>query len=629
MNDLPPRLRALTLLSTLLFSVVISLALSSRVSAQPLPSDPQPSCTVSPSTVAGWFEGGKPVLNGVVTPVDSTALDTSKNCNFYAWAQHMFLWLTSPAASYGRAGRVFNSNLFYDVSPPDPNTGNRNLIPNEPGPNANSSPTPRILALRDNKHGEHGLPTKVSKAGRLFEIDSPKLGPSGKPLISTGPGKTVEVEQITVEKGKAVFHDKANKVIPNARPLLRTDLTKLLKAGPGKVAVVQRFVIGGLPIFIDPFGNVIEFEQGEAGTGAVLEAQNGSLVYYGITVNDVYAYFVTGVVDGGITPSSTPFPTKQTELTAITNFAKSHGKIFTPTEAKTLTIELKTAWVQASSVANPDTYITMEATIPTYDTSSSVSWVPNGQQTVKLALVGMHIVGTSTSHPEMIWATFEHFGNTPSGQYSYTSTNGSTVTVPMNTGGTWLFCAANSSGPFNNQHMDVTTNPPNITADPPPGSTATPPPYTISASDTLRTAPFGASDNVSPNTQDPSAALSNSDVIAANNVVLSQLISGDVRANYYLVGATWTFGGAAPGGNYDGKAVTPTTNEVGTSVLANTTMETYVQSPIGNAWSAQNNNCFACHGRGSPAIPSNLSHIFANLNPLFPAAATKTAPKKR
>src|SRR2546423_527046 len=440
MNDLSLRLhRALPLLSTFLVAVVILVALSSRVSAQMLPSDPQPSCTVSPSTVAGWFDGGKPVLNGVVTPVDSTALDTSTNCNFYAWAQHMFLWLTSPAASYGGAGRVFNSNLFYDVSPPDPNTGNRNLIPNEPGPNANSSPAPRALALRDNKRGTHGLPTKVSKAGRLFEIDSPKLGPGGKALISTGSGKSVEVDQIAVEKGKAVFRDKANKVIPNARPLLRADLTKALKAGPNKVAIVQRFVIGGLPIFIDPFGNVIEFEQGEAQTGAVLEAQNGSLVYYGITVNDVYAYFLTGVVDGGITPASTPFPTKRTDLTAITNFAKSHGKIFSPTEAYTLTIELKTAWVQASSVTNPDTYITMEATIPTYDTSNSVTWVPNGQQTVKLALVGMHIVGTSMGHPEMIWATFEHFANTPSGQYSYTAPNGSTVPGQMHTAGTWPF----------------------------------------------------------------------------------------------------------------------------------------------------------------------------------------------
>src|SRR2546423_9665909 len=83
MNDLPPRFhRALTLLSTLLLPVAISVALSSRVSAQTLPSDPQPSCTVSPSTVAGWFQGGKPVLNGVVSPVDSTALDTSTNCNF-------------------------------------------------------------------------------------------------------------------------------------------------------------------------------------------------------------------------------------------------------------------------------------------------------------------------------------------------------------------------------------------------------------------------------------------------------------------------------------------------------------------------------------------------------------------
>jgi hypothetical protein len=44
--------------------------------------------------------------------------------------------------------------------------------------------------------------------------------------------------------------------------------------------------------------------------------------------------------------------------------------------------------------------------------------VPNGQKTVNLAMVGMHVVGSTKGHPEMIWATFEHIGNAPNDDYS-------------------------------------------------------------------------------------------------------------------------------------------------------------------------------------------------------------------
>ena len=54
-------------------------------------------------------------------------------CSFYKWSQQMFLWLTSPVPSrYGAGSHVFNSPVFYAVSPPDSNN-QRTLIPHAPG----------------------------------------------------------------------------------------------------------------------------------------------------------------------------------------------------------------------------------------------------------------------------------------------------------------------------------------------------------------------------------------------------------------------------------------------------------------------------------------------------------------
>ncbi len=62
--------------------------------------------------------------------------------------------------------------------------------------------------------------------------------------------------------------------------------------------------------------------------------------------------------------------------------------------------------------------------IPVYDKSNPQKWVQTGQRKATLGLLGLHIVGSVQGHPEMIWATFEHFGDTPNAAYSYTNTKG-------------------------------------------------------------------------------------------------------------------------------------------------------------------------------------------------------------
>jgi len=243
--------------------------------------------------------------------------------------------------------------------------------------------------------------------------------------------------------------------------------------------------------------------------------------------------------------------------------------------------------VVAASLPNQGNYITMNATIPVYDRSNPNQWTQTGQQTVLMALVGMHVVGSTSGHPEMVWATFEHTGNVPVGTYTYNAASGP-QTVTQNVAGTWLFSATNSAGPFNVAHMTASGPPNVITSSPnPAGGT-----FTISASDTLRIEPWGI---------DGSQAGSNTEVISMNEHVTGMLAGGDIRGNYLMTGATWTPFGSNPSGSNDG---------VGTNKLSNSTMETY----------AQGSNCFDCHQNLTPNLPNvttEVSHIYPAIKPLF------------
>jgi mono/diheme cytochrome c family protein len=205
----------------------------------------------------------------------------------------------------------------------------------------------------------------------------------------------------------------------------------------------------------------------------------------------------------------------------------------------------------------------------------------------------------------MIWATFEHVGNTPNAAYSYVATGGTMKSVAQTTAGTWLFSKTGAGAPFNSEHMTFVS--PNIVASS--GNT-------ISPSNTLRLNAWGANPSVAPNPVDATTAASNSEIISINNSVRGMMPAGDPRDNYFTTGATWTVNGFAPTGSFSGSVSNGI--EVGTSQMANSTMETYQQFP--------SMNCFACHGRGSGTVNPNLSaamdnnpisHIYQVIKPLF------------
>lgn len=571
-------------------SIAVLAMTANFAQAQTLPADAKPTCTVPPATFSTWFKTGVVTLNGEVNPANSVTFPDIPNCSFYQWSEQMFLWLTSPTPkSYGGgSGRIFNSPTFYDVSAPDIN-GDRTLTPHA----ANGF---QVLNVRSSQVGPHNLPIMFDARGNQLEVIVSKIAESGRSQIINREGRVVEIERIATDQfGVTTFFDPNGKVI-NAD--LASNVAIRLKTGPklrlldtlDQKAILLSFKNGikGPVIFVNQSANTIQIEQGQAGGASVLMAQNGSLVYYSTAVNDVFAYMVTGAKNGGISPAPTKFPTTQAELDVITNFAAAHGKTFPDPEA--LAIEVKSSWIETTGL-DLSKYVVVNATVPIYDTSNPGHWVPIGTKNTKLAMIGMHVVGSTKGHPEMIWGTFEHFGVAPNAAYTYRNTSNVVTTVPQNTAGSWLVTASGASAPFNVERQfysspDILVNPPAIS---------------IGTSNTIRWKAFGAASNLAPNPL-VSVADSNTQIIAINNSVISQLIPGDVRANYYQTGSTWTIGGASPNAS----------NQVGTSKLANATMETYQQGTSNT--SASGTNCFSCHSTNT----TNVSHIYDALKALFP-----------
>jgi len=598
--------------------------------AQTLPQNPQPTCVASSTTFNSWFASGNPTVNGVVNPANSITFQPNNNCDFYLWSHQMLLWMLSPAPSnYGGAGRVMDSNVFYDVTTTI--NGKRYFVPHTIFPSSATAQDKalKMVNVRPAKPGPNGLPAVIDRKGNIIEVLPAAVSPNNKPLLRTQAGKLVEAARVTVGPDKkAIFHDANGKVI--AQPKL--NIPANLK---GARVGVRFFTTDNTPIIVGADGTVFDVSPAQAGGSAVLLTQtaatpDSAVVYYTILANDVYAFFASGVNSGAITgPPAFPtggapgplFPTSQQGLDQIQTYA---GQTFP--DGIALTVEIKLSWVDISAVQNPANYITAPAFVPTYDTTTNpAKWTPTGQQRfTTLALVGVHFVGSVTNHPEMVWSTFEHFGNAPLGQYQYNNnaSPSQTVTMPINNAGTWLFSTSNP-GPINVAH--ATYSQPNIV-----GANN----FNVSPSDTQLVYPFGVSPNTTPpNQEDATPAAANTEVLSSDVSVLSQIPNGDVRTNYYLIGSTWTFGGYSPTGEY-GFPASNTGNgaEIGTNRLANSTMETYHQAATSiNPPQGSGSNCFGnCHTDATTGhkATTDVSHIFSKMQPLgtTPAFVTDAPP---
>ncbi|HEX3583281.1 MAG TPA: hypothetical protein VH087_16040, partial [Thermoanaerobaculia bacterium] len=486
-----------------LFLVLVVVCAGSAL-AQTIPSDAYQQCPAT--NISSWFTSGSISLNGAVNPANSLALNTSTNCNFYLWSSQMFLWMTSPSQSiYGGNGRVFQSPVFYGVVP----DGNNFYFvpqffippffpPSGAAANALKAPSTKLpkltgakvmkrlaAALRPAKRGPHGLPTVIDRKGRTYEVLDAQKSAKGRPLVLSRTGVQTEVSRVAVDENRHVtFFDASGKMIVQPKPLLSAKLQG--------AKVAQRFFTSAKSaVFVDGIGSALDVSPEQAGAiGAVLIAQNNNAVlFYTIAVNDVYAWFLTGVGNGAINTNN-QFPTTQSDLDQINAYAARYGVTFP--DANALAMEVKMSWIDASTLPDPGDYITIPATIPVYNTSNSQSWPQSTTKPATLALLGVHVVGSSNGHPEMLWGTFEHFGNSPNATYEYVDTAQKTRPNPQNTSGSWLLTSNGSKGPFNVARANY-LSPPAITAQPCPTTAPPPPPPcpVIGPSDTLRNAPFG------------------------------------------------------------------------------------------------------------------------------------------
>ena len=290
------------------------------------------------------------------------------------------------------------------------------------------------------------------------------------------------------------------------------------------------------------------------------------------------------------------FPTTAATLAPITAFASANGHTFLNPEA--LAIEIKTAWVDASALPNAANYITMLATVPTYDrTTNPQIWTQTGTNTITVALVGMHVVGSAAGHPEMIWSTFEHVRNTPNVSYTYNNTSGVQQTQPADPIAMWLFAAASPPSPTfaAGAVASSTTTISSTTGGP------------VAGTSVMRLAPWGRANNQTPNPLVASVAASNTQIVSINNDVHSQMDPADVRNQYLFMGATWTEGGAAPTGSFG--SLPSGQRRQRTSDLANSTLETFTQSAVFSSGSG----CFGCHLTNT----TDVSHVFGITRSLF------------
>ena len=344
--------------------------------------------------------------------------------------------------------------------------------------------------------------------------------------------------------------------------------------------------------------NVRFIRNGQAGMMAhgVLMSQdkaptkNGSLVYYGIHVNDTFAYYVSGQKNNNpAIVAMKDFPTTKPELKVIEEYAKkAYGAEITTPEA--LAMEMKSSWVEIDDEKVGKEYITTKAFVPVYKKDSAGkkwTWDGKTRRQALLAMVGFHVVGSTAKHPEMVWATFEHEKNSPNANYKYEDhgkvrevKNFTSAGLPIESD--WLFYDAKTNMK-NANIMNMTLSTTNS------GSTVikAEPSKSISAGSTYRISPYG---------NKPTEAKKNTLLRNINKSIRGQLKSGDARKEYFLVGSIWTENGV-PGVN----------NSVpifaGSTKLANSTLETYTQY----------NNCFDCH---TTQKGLTLSHIAPVIQPL-------------
>jgi hypothetical protein len=572
--------------------------------------------------IAGWHipPGGRPA--DFIKPANSLEFTDQNACGFYQWAEQMFLWITS-RDSDGKY--TFESPIFYGLTASI--DGTRDFV-------ANSSKNGLAFSPLIRQFGPHRLPVIFGKNGKMYEFLPGKIL-KNKEVILDKSGKLIEIAKIGWQQGKAVFFTENRKkiavdMVANLKDSLRGQWGIRQDFDLKNANIVQRFNSGGGFVFVHANGEVADMALGQATLGGndksnVLMAQNGSLVYYSIAVNNMFKeYLNLKQNQKNIAAKDIQFPTTIADIKGLgcpPVFGVKNPATTSecPPDYEALVVEIKTAWVvipdnELTPKSNWDDYIQIFSEVPVFDKSAVynesshqtvTTWTPKkSQKKVKLALVGIHVVGSAKGNPEMIWATFEHDRNAPNATYKYYNQKNleEEAQPAADANKKWLFNNNAITGP--NEMLisiiDEGINKGSLTCSTP-----------ICMSNVVRQKAWGAASNVNPKQEqgDPPEKVtptqSNTAIISINRDVIGKLPDRDVRKNYHLIGATWTKGGAAPDAD---STDAPGLNQIGTSRLSNTTMETVLQGH-NTEWKGST-NCFSCHKKTKTVC---LSHVWDEL----------------
>lgn len=252
---------------------------------------------------------------------------------------------------------------------------------------------------------------------------------------------------------------------------------------------------------------------------------------------------------------------------------------------------LKTSWILASSLSSIEGYYVTDGKFPGDST-----------KTIKIALIGMHIIGRVYNHPEFIWATYEHENLAPSYSWkekSYPKLN--EIISEKN----YVFYNAKTN--FNNCPMN--------------NDPCSPAQFT----NVFNIYPYGTVRSFEGNEYPTKKDESNEIMITSlgNSVKKYLKREKSVWKNYYYKGSTWlnametNFGPGNPNlGSLSNKALH------GARAISNITMETYTQLFTTGVYTGGSMNCFGCHNTvdfNNPIVNGDslsynlcVSHSFRN-----------------
>ena len=312
----------------------------------------------------------------------------------------------------------------------------------------------------------------------------------------------------------------------------------------------------------------------QAGSEGILIDQNGQAVYYSQHANPTYYDFVQ-------------------KYYGIANYDKASPTQEFPVGAAVF----KASWHIIPDGADTTGFYTTKATVPMLINSvEGVAEIdPSGKtREVTVALVGLHVVGTTENHPEFLWATFEQLQNAPDLPPNSNPTHGPVVPVSNKN---FTFYKANTMA------ADCNQLPAKETVADVSSQTLTP------ITNVYRQFAYGGENAVGEQEIEAINAQSQGAVKG-----FPQAMGGATWANYRLIGTVWLHPNTLKPGDGD-----MDTEAVGSVSLADATMESFVQGA--------GTNCFTCHSSGGNAqynIPGkdiNLSHKI--LQPFFSDPALK------